>query len=69
MSITVAVHLTYVVMLLATIIAMVPFVGMAVAHPMVVTGALLVGGGYNFAPIPIHKPTMKPNIKPINAPC
>lgn len=56
-------------MLLATIIAMVPFVGMAVVHPMVVTGALLVGGGYNFAPIPIHKPTMKPNIKPINAPC
>ena len=50
-------------------VVMVAFVGMAVVHPMVVTGALLVGGGYNFAPIPIHKPTMKPNIKPINAPC
>jgi len=37
-------------------------------QPSVERGALVTGGGYTLAPIPIHRPTAKPSNRPIYTP-
>lgn len=45
------------------------FVGViSTLHPSVERGALVTGGGYTLAPIPIHRPIAKPSNSPIYTP-
>jgi len=37
-------------------------------HPSVERGALVTGGGYTLAPIPIHRPTANPSNSPMYTP-
>ena len=62
-------NFSYLVEITVGMPVMVLFVGEGAVQPLVDTGALVTGGGYTFAPMPIHRPMANPTNSPMYTPC